>query len=230
MLITIFIVVVLIFSAIFHEYAHGWVAYKLGDSTAKDMGRLTLNPLPHIDLFYTIIMPISLFILTKGGFVFGGAKPVPYNPYNLKDQKYGDLKVALGGPAVNVLLALSFGLLARFMPLATDLKQLLAVSFLNHNFDFLLTNIHGSVLGGIYLLSMIIVSTNLMLMIVNLIPIPPLDGSKVFLALMPYRWRHNYYKIESYGLAIFVLLFLLGFMNIIFYLINLIFILILGIN
>ena len=92
----LFLYIVIVFSATFHEYAHGFIAYKLGDSTAKDAGRLTLNPFAHIDLMGTVIIP--LFLLFYGGVFLGWAKPVPYNPYNLKDQKYGSLKVGIAGP------------------------------------------------------------------------------------------------------------------------------------
>lgn len=220
---TIIFYIALVFSAIFHEYAHGWVALKLGDHTAKDAGRLTFNPIPHIDLFNTIILPALMLISTGGRFALGGAKPVPYNPYNLKDQKYGDLKVALAGPGINLILAIIFGLLARFLPIASELKLSLAFSG-----SFL--GLQGSLINSVFFLSTIICLANLMLFVFNLIPIPPLDGSKIFLAIMPYRWKEKYYRIEPYGLTIIIILFLLGFFSFVVTLVYLLLGLMLGLN
>ena len=103
----------LVFAIVLHEVAHGWVANKLGDHTARDMGRLTLNPISHIDLFGTIIMPLMLFIVTDGKFVFGSAKPVPINPYNFKNPKRDMALSSLAGPGVNIVMALVFTLLLR---------------------------------------------------------------------------------------------------------------------
>src|SRR3989338_11622271 len=111
----LFLYLVIIFSAVFHEYAHGWAAYQLGDTTAKDAGRLTLNPLRHLDPIGTVIIP--LFLLFTSGIFIGWAKPVPYNPNNLRDQRYGNLKVAFAGPGANLLIALVLGFLIRFSPL-----------------------------------------------------------------------------------------------------------------
>src|SRR6266404_9934624 len=112
-IIAIFSFVVFIYSVVIHEVSHGLAAEMLGDPTAKNLGRLSLNPIKHIDLFGSIILPFLLFITT--GFAFGYAKPVPYNPNNLTDRKYGPVKVALAGPAVNIALALLFGLSVRFL-------------------------------------------------------------------------------------------------------------------
>lgn len=208
MLITIFSLAALIISAIFHEYMHGWVAYKLGDHTAKDAGRLTLNPLAHIDFFGSIILPLLLF-MSKTGFILGWAKPVPYNPYNLRDQKYGDLKVAIGGPGANFFLAVFFGFLARIVSIPPALKEDLAIGYFQGNNDFLLSQMGGSILTSIFVMSVIICFINLLLMIFNLIPIPPLDGSKVLMAILPYSWQERMRALEPYG--IFIILFLLMF-------------------
>ncbi|PJC52540.1 MAG: site-2 protease family protein, partial [Candidatus Magasanikbacteria bacterium CG_4_9_14_0_2_um_filter_42_11] len=104
---TIFLIFVIVFSAIIHEYSHGWMANQLGDQTAKYAGRLTLNPLKHIDPIGSILLPL---ILIPTGFLFAYAKPVPYNPYNLRDQKWGSLKVAIAGPLSNFILAFIFGI------------------------------------------------------------------------------------------------------------------------
>ena len=114
-IITIFSLVILLFSVIIHELAHGYVAYSLGDPTAKYAGRLTLNPIKHLDLFGSIILPLLLFF-SHSPFLFGWAKPVPVNPYNFSDKKYGEIKVSIAGPASNLSLAIIFGLILRFLP------------------------------------------------------------------------------------------------------------------
>lgn len=182
----IFQIIVLVFSAIVHEYMHGWMAERLGDNTAKDMGRLTLNPIPHIDLFGSIILPM-LMIFSGTGIVFGWAKPVPYNPNNLRDKKYGGAKVALAGPLGNLILALMVGLVIRFVPgLSINLIALLSV----------------------------VVFINLILMVFNLLPIPPLDGSKIILPFLPVNWQMWILKWEKYGIII-LLFFLFIAINII---------------
>lgn len=154
---------ILIFSIILHEVAHGYAAEKLGDPTARYAGRLTLNPLVHIDMLGSIILPL-LSILSPGGFIFGWAKPVPYNPYNLvRAPKWGEAIVAGAGPATNFALAFLFALFVRFSPDAT----FTAVCFMG-------------------------VAANLWLGFLNLIPVPPLDGSKVFEALLPRSLRYGY--------------------------------------
>ena len=152
----LFYFIVIIPSAIIHEYAHGWMADQLGDPTARYAGRLTLNPKAHIDLWGTIAMPLLLFIGTGGRFLFAYAKPVPYNPYNLKNQKWGPAMVGLAGPMANFLLAASFAVIVRLMPSSA------------------LTPFLG-----------IIVYANVLLMVFNLLPIPPLDGSKILYAFLP---------------------------------------------
>jgi len=167
----LFLYIVIILSATFHEYAHGFVAYKLGDSTAKDAGRLTLNPFAHIDLIGTVMIP--LFSLFYGGVFLGWAKPVPYNPYNLRDQKYGSLKVGIAGPAANLLIALILGIFLRLTRTGAD---------------FTLTN--AEMVFGIFPpifmeFLALIVYINIFLALFNLIPLPPLDGSKVLMDLFP---------------------------------------------
>src|SRR3989339_1505196 len=120
----IFYFLIIIPSAIIHEYAHGWMAERLGDKTARYAGRLTLNPVAHIDLWGTILMPIALLLLSGGNFMFAYAKPVPYNPYNLKNQKWGPAMVGLAGPASNFLLAVAFALVVRAL-LGTLFSQFL---------------------------------------------------------------------------------------------------------
>lgn len=180
----IFSLIIILFSVIIHEYMHGWMADRLGDSTARDAGRLTLNPVAHIDLWGSILMPALIFIGTGGGLVFGYAKPVPFNPYNLRDQKYGVAKVAAAGPLANLITALFFGLFLRFVP---DLSLALA-SFLAA-----------------------IVQINLVLLIFNLLPIPPLDGSKVLLPFLSYDLQMKLLRLEHYGFILVLLFVFFGF-------------------
>ena len=135
---TIFSLIVLFFSISFHEIAHGSIAYYLGDSTAKDAGRLTINPLVHIDLFGSIILPFSLFVM--GLPVFGWAKPVPINPYNFKDQKWGTLKVAIAGPLSNFLIGTFFSLIVRFVDLPTTTFSFFTIISI-YNFALALFNL-----------------------------------------------------------------------------------------
>src|SRR3989344_9583307 len=124
---SLFLYAVIIISAVFHEYAHGWVAYRLGDSTAKDAGRLTLNPLVHIDIVGTVLIP--LFMILTAGIFIGWAKPVPYNPNNLKDKKYGSLKVGIAGPVANLLIAAILGLFLRFAVLPFAKVDAISIAF-----------------------------------------------------------------------------------------------------
>lgn len=171
----IFQILILIFSVVIHEVSHGAVAYAMGDDTAKEEGRLTLNPLKHLDPFGSVILPALTYLL--GGFIFGWARPVPYNPDNLKNQKYGPGLVGAAGPGSNLLIALVFGLLVRF----------------------------GGGLGlppQFLQIAIFIVFLNLILAIFNLVPIPPLDGSKVLFALLPGRSYELEAFFERYGLIV----------------------------
>lgn len=187
---TIAIIVVLIISIILHEMAHGFAADRLGDPTARLQGRLSPNPLVHIDPLGSIIIPALLF-LTNAGLLFGWAKPVPYNPYNLSDQKWGEAKVAAAGPATNLLLAIVFGILIR---LAEPLG--LPASFVD--------------------ISAYVVYINILLAFFNLIPIPPLDGSKVIAPFLPLSAQMSYRafvsNFERWGL-IGTFLFIFIFIN-----------------
>ena len=185
----IFQILILIFSVVVHEVSHGYAALALGDKTAQDAGRLTLNPLKHLDPFGSIILPSLSYML--GGFIFGWAKPVPYNPYNLKNRKWGPAIVALAGPFANVSLAVVFGLIVRFMLLAGSRgpETALAGQFF---FNFL------TIASTIALL-------NLILAFFNLVPIPPLDGSKLLFTILPYQWRSIETFLEQYGFFILLL-------------------------
>ena len=182
MLITIFTLVVLLFSVIIHEIAHGSMANHLGDPTAKYAGRLTLNPLKHLDPFGSIILPFLLLLMTFGrGPIFGWAKPVPINPYNFRDQKWGTVKVALAGPSTNIIIAVIFSLFFRFVNLPSTLLILFAIIAL-YNFAW-----------GIF----------------NLVPIPPLDGSWILFRFLPERWFTFKSFLQRYGF--FILLFFIFF-------------------
>jgi Zn-dependent protease len=223
----LFVIAVVVMSAILHEYAHGWVAYKLGDNTAKDMGRLTLNPIPHLDPVGSVLVPL-LLVFSGSPAVLAWAKPVPYNPFNLRDPKYGDLKVALGGPGTNFLLAVFFGLLARFLPLAAHIKTGLLQSFLGGNFSYVLGQMEGSLLASVFVMSAVITFINLLLMVFNLIPIPPLDGSKVLMTFLPPEWQMRFRSIEPYGIFIVLMFLFLGLANLIFILIFILFKILIG--
>jgi len=176
----LFLIVILLFSVIIHEVAHGSVANLLGDPTAKLAGRLTLNPIKHLDLFGSFLVPLFLVVL-RSPILFGWAKPVPINPYNFKNPKWDGAKSALAGPAVNILVALVFGLVMRFLPLSDSLLAVFSV----------------------------VVFINLILAIFNLIPIPPLDGSHILFGLLPERFARVKLFLHQFG--IFVLLFVIFF-------------------
>lgn len=184
--ITIFSLIVLLFSVIVHELAHGSVAYSLGDPTAKYEGRLTLNPLKHLDPFGSIILPLLLFI-SRSPILVGWAKPVPVNSYNFKDKKYGDLKVSIAGPASNFILAIFFGLILRFIP-----DSLILIN------------------PGIEKALQIIVAINIWLAIFNLIPIPPLDGSWILFSFLPQSMQGVKIFLMQYGVMVLIFLIIFG--------------------
>jgi Zn-dependent protease len=170
-----FEVAILIMSVIVHELAHGYVADFLGDKTARMAGRLTINPISHIDPLGSVILPILSFF--SAGFIFGWAKPVPYNPYNLRG-KYAEVAVAGAGAFANLCLAIIFGLTIRFAGAA------LPASFID--------------------IASAIVFINVLLAVFNLVPIPPLDGSKVLFGLLPFRFQHWSRSLERWSFAILI--------------------------
>lgn len=172
-------------SAIFHEYMHGWTADQLGDPTARYAGRLTLDPRSHIDWFGTILLPILLSLSSGGSFLFAYAKPVPYNPYNLKNQQWGPLVVGLAGPVANFMLAVVFALIVRIVPVGELMNQFFQI----------------------------IIITNLSLMVFNLVPIPPLDGSKVLYLFLPVHSPIAQF-LERYGFVV-LLIFIFYFSSVI---------------
>ncbi|PCI20873.1 site-2 protease family protein [Candidatus Wolfebacteria bacterium] len=178
-------VVILIMSVVIHEISHGYAALAFGDKTALHAGRLTLNPLKHLDPIGSLIVPL-LFIILPGNFIIGWAKPVPYNPHNLTHKKWGTLFVASAGILANLFIALVFGLLIRL----TAGIEALGTSFI--------------VVAGF------IVFINVLLAIFNLVPIPPLDGSKILFTLLPQRYQYIGRFMERY--AIFILLFFIFYL------------------
>ncbi len=199
--------VVLIFSAVLHEVAHGFEAERLGDDTARRAGRLTLNPLSHLDPFGSVLMPLLLYFATSGAFFFAAAKPVPYDPRNLKDPRIGGAKIALAGPGTNFLIALLFGILSRLLPLSATLKQTLFVQMFSGTIAF------SGPLQGIYFFFLIIVYINTLLGIFNLVPIPPLDGSRVLFAILPPGGETGriMYFLERYGIFLVLAFVFFGF-------------------
>lgn len=201
----------LIYSVMIHEVAHGMMALWLGDMTAKYADRLNLNPLKHIDPFGSVILPVLLFIST--GFAFGWAKPVPYNPYNLRDQKWGPTLVALAGPGTNLLLAFCAALVAKMLPLTylariDILERFIGViggggSFFDR-FELLAEALAGSLPNIFFGLMLLIIFWNVVLACFNLLPVPPLDGSKLLYALVPLRER-TVFLLEQYGLFLLII-------------------------
>jgi Zn-dependent protease len=180
---------VLLFSMVAHEYAHAEAAYRQGDSTAYMLGRLTFNPLKHIDPFMTVILPVVLWIASKGTYTFGGAKPVPVNPRNYRNYVKGDVIVSLAGIAVNLILFVVFaGLFAMVGMLGARLTTLAPTLEILQRMTFY----------GMWL--------NLVLAFFNLIPIPPLDGSHVMYHLLPARAGAQYRQLQLYGFLPIMLL------------------------
>lgn len=173
----------LLFAITVHEVAHGWIAAKLGDPTAKMLGRLTLNPIKHIDLIGTIIVPLTLLML--GGFIFGWAKPVPITWQNLKNPKRDTALVALAGPMANLMMALLWAMVAKIGSLLKG-------------------NDNSLSLKVIIAMGEIGIIVNIVLLILNLFPIPPLDGSRIVSAFLPGRLAYQYNRLELVGFFILI--------------------------
>lgn len=171
-------------SIVIHEVSHGFMAEYFGDDTARNAGRLTLNPIKHLDLFGSILLP-AVLVLSHAGFLFGWAKPVPYNPYNLRDRKWGTIAVAAAGILANFFIAIIFGLIIRF-------------------------SVGINLSANFYFITSAIVIVNLALGIFNLVPIPPLDGSKILLSFLPESMASFIYRYEQYSLLL-LLIFVIFF-------------------
>lgn len=210
MIITIISLFILFFSITIHEAAHGWAAYRLGDPTAMAAGRVTLNPLAHIDLFGTILLPLML-ALFKGP-VFGWAKPVPVNPHFLKNPRKDGFWISLAGPAANIVAAVSSLLLILLLKLISPVTNAALLNFLTSR---------GSIptglqpLQGLVIILFYMVLINTYLVVFNLIPIYPLDGSGVLEGLLPARLADRYARLQPYGFIIVIILVSVGFLDII---------------
>ena len=174
---------------VLHEMSHGFAAYKLGDPTAKRAGRLSFNPLAHIDPFGTVIMPFLLMAMNMP--IFGYAKPVPYNPSYFKDPRKGDLIVGLAGPAANLVMAVVAAVVAWVLYLTMPVGQLVIQSELFAYFYLMFLPMFALI--------------NLYLMFFNLLPIPPLDGSSIFAFFLPVKYLPVYYKVQQYAFPIFMI-------------------------
>ena len=179
---SVLLLLLLLPSITLHEYMHGYAAYRLGDPTAKNAGRLTLNPLAHIDPFGTVILPLLMW--AAGGPIFGYAKPVPVNPRHFRDLRMGDLITGVAGPAANLALALVGAALAWLM--------------------VLMPTTPGA--GIIYVVGIVLTQLNLVLMFFNLLPIPPLDGSSIIPVFLPDSALHNWYRLQQYSFGILLVL------------------------
>jgi len=192
----VFYILVLVFSVVIHEVSHGLMARRLGDRTAEHEGRLTLNPIVHLDLFGSILLPAFL-IITSSPFLIGWAKPVPYNPYNFIDtsfiRKWGEALVAVAGPVSNIILFLIFGLFLRFF----------GDSLIGTAFE-----------PSLVIINMVVI-VNIVLTVFNLMPFPPLDGSKILFAFLPYSWRpvRDFLEQNVLIIALFFIFFLWSFVS-----------------
>lgn len=182
--------IILVFSVVVHEVAHGWAALKRGDNTAQQMGRLTLNPIPHVDLFGTILLPMLMLVL-HFPFIIGRAKPVPVNPFNFRDPKRDMAFTAVAGPLSNLGLAVLSALLLRLTASMSGSENLIP---------------------GLMFYAVVL---NLVLALFNLMPVPPLDGSRIVVLFLSDRMTNTYYQLERYGFLIVIGLFYLGVFQII---------------
>lgn len=192
---------------ILHEVAHGWVADRLGDSTARYSGRLTLNPAAHVDFFGTILLPLVLLI--SGGFIFGYAKPVPINPYNLRNQRRDIIWVSLAGVLTNLALAAASAMVFRLVASVSPGSW-------------------GLIITPLMMMLMVSVRVNIILAVFNAIPIPPLDGSRVLVNLLPPEQSAVFSRLEPYGFLIILVLFFTGLIDFIWPIVRLFMTLLLG--
>ncbi len=189
LLLLVFKLAVLLFSVIVHEVSHGLAALRLGDDTAQRAGRLTLNPVKHLDFFGSFLLPISLFLISNGAFVIGWAKPVPYDPNHLKNPKKGSGIIAAVGPLSNLFVAIIFAVLIRFLLPIIGLTNV---------------GVFGELLSYIVLI-------NVLLAVFNLVPLPPLDGSGILFSLLPDKFYRVQIFLQTYGFFLLILFIFFGF-------------------
>ena len=200
-----YVILPLIAAVVLHEYAHGWVANYYGDDTARSQGRLTLNPLPHIDRFGTIIVPL-LCLLAPGGFLFGWAKPVPVNPKRLRNPRKDMALVAVAGPAMNFVLAIVSGIL---LSVLLSIDPTLQANWPPQPDMEPRRDLLGMFLLPLVAMSLFSIIINTLLFAFNLLPIPPLDGGRILTSLLPYRSALVLSRMEPYGMFIILGLFFL---------------------
>ena len=200
-----YVILPLIAAVVLHEYAHGWVANYYGDDTARSQGRLTLNPLPHIDRFGTIIVPL-LCLLAPGGFLFGWAKPVPVNPRRLRNPRKDMALVAVAGPAMNFVLAIVSGIL---LSVLLSIDPTLQANWPPQPDVEPRRDLLGMFLLPLVAMSLFSIIINTLLFAFNLLPIPPLDGGRILTSLLPYRSALALSRMEPYGMFIILGLFFL---------------------
>ncbi len=181
----------ILFAITVHEWAHGFVAYKLGDPTAKMLGRLSLNPIKHIDPIGTVVVPLVLMVL--GGFIFGWAKPVPITPKNLHNPKNDMAYVAAAGPLANFIMAILWALVIHL--------------------GYMMSHIYPDAMRFLVLTGVAGIQINLILMVLNLLPVPPLDGSRILTRFLPADMAYQYNRLEPYGFFILLALLALGWLN-----------------
>ena len=185
MAVKIAVLLLTVYSIVLHELAHAYTAFRLGDPTSARLGRLTLNPVKHIDLFWTILLPLMTWVSSRGAFIFGGAKPVPVNPFLFKKPRRGMLITGAAGPATNIAIAAFFSILLRIRLFAPP------GGFNYHVFV-------GVILMNVYLAAF------------NLLPVPPLDGSRIAAGILPRKLAEQYERLERYGFFLLILIFITG--------------------
>ena len=216
---TLFKIVLLIIpiavAVVFHEIAHGYTALRFGDRTAKDMGRLTLNPIAHIHWFGTIVMPASIYLMTQfamgQGFLFAFAKPVPVDMRNFNNPKRDMIWVAAAGPAMSILLAIISAMLFRLTAWAAPEAYIL----FEKGGQMAGADVTSMFLILVFFMLLVSVNINAVLAIINLFPLPPADGGRIVTGLLPDRLAWKYARLENYGLGILLFVFLVNPLDII---------------
>ncbi len=200
-----FYLIVLVYSIILHEVSHGVVALWLGDKTAKYAGRLSLEPMRHIDWFGSVILPLLMIMMT--GFAFGWAKPVPYNPFNLRFKKWGPVLVALSGPVTNFLIAFVAAMIGMVLAVPAVAKTAIVQHVITAQWGDLVQTVVGEPLLIMFTVLIMIIFWNVLLATFNILPIPPLDGSKLLFAIFPVSERTQMF-FEQWGFFILIMVLL----------------------